>query len=130
MHCYPNLISINFPFYWIYWNRISFVSIVDLSFLLKYKIFLWTHLWICFQMSEWVKLLSNVWVFLTPWTVAYQAPLSMGFSRQEYWSGLSFPSSGEYTFRSSKIVYYISLFIMELLRKIMELNAVYQLFEV
>ena len=28
----------------------------------------------------------------TPWTVAYQAPLSMGFSRQEYWSGLSFPS--------------------------------------
>ena len=30
----------------------------------------------------------------TPWTVAYQAPLSMGFSRQEYWSGLSFPSPG------------------------------------
>ena len=30
--------------------------------------------------------------FVTPWTVAYQAPLSMGFSRQEYWSGLPFPS--------------------------------------
>ena len=30
--------------------------------------------------------------FLTPWTVAFQAPLSMGFSRQEYWSGLPFPS--------------------------------------
>ena len=30
----------------------------------------------------------------TPWTVAYQAPLSMGFSRQEYWSGLPFPSPG------------------------------------
>ena len=29
---------------------------------------------------------------MTPWTVAYQAPLSMGFSRQEYWSGLPFPS--------------------------------------
>ena len=29
--------------------------------------------------------------FVTPWTVAYQAPLSMGFSRQEYWSGLPFP---------------------------------------
>ena len=29
----------------------------------------------------------------TPWTVAHQAPLSMGFSRQEYWSGLPFPSS-------------------------------------
>ena len=30
-----------------------------------------------------------------PWTVAYQAPPSMGFSRQEYWSGLSFPSPGD-----------------------------------
>ena len=33
-----------------------------------------------------------VWLFETPWTVARQAPLSMGFSRQEYWSGLPFPS--------------------------------------
>ena len=32
---------------------------------------------------------------MTPWTVACQAPLSMGFSRQEYWSGLPFPSSGD-----------------------------------
>ena len=32
---------------------------------------------------------------MTPWTVAYQAPLSMGFSRQEYWSGLPCPSSGD-----------------------------------
>ena len=31
----------------------------------------------------------------TPWTVAHQAPLSMGFSRQEYWSGLPFPSPGD-----------------------------------
>ena len=31
---------------------------------------------------------------MTTWTVAQQAPLSMGFSRQEYWSGLSFPSPG------------------------------------
>ena len=31
----------------------------------------------------------------TPWTVARQAPLSMGFSRQEYWSGLPFPSPGD-----------------------------------
>ena len=31
----------------------------------------------------------------TPWTVACQAPLSMGFSRQEYWSGLPFPSPGD-----------------------------------
>ena len=33
--------------------------------------------------------------FVTPWTVACQAPLSMGFPRQEYWSGLSFPSPGD-----------------------------------
>ena len=33
--------------------------------------------------------------FTTPWTVARQAPLSMGFSRQEYWSGLPFPSPGD-----------------------------------
>ena len=32
---------------------------------------------------------------VTPWTVVHQAPLSMGFSRQEYWSGLPFPSPGE-----------------------------------
>ena len=42
-----------------------------------------------------VKLLSHVQLFATPWTVAYQAPLSMGFSRQEYWSGLPFPSPGD-----------------------------------
>ena len=42
-----------------------------------------------------VKLLSPVELFATPWTVAYQAPKSMGFSRQEYWSGLSFPSPGD-----------------------------------
>ena len=40
-----------------------------------------------------VKSLSRVGLFATPWTVAYQAPPSMGFSRQEYWSGLPFPSS-------------------------------------
>jgi len=39
-----------------------------------------------------LKLLTCVWLFATPWTAAYQAPLSMGFSRQEYWSGLPFPS--------------------------------------
>ena len=39
-----------------------------------------------------VKSLSRVRLFVTPWTVAYQDPLSMGFSRQQYWSGLPFPS--------------------------------------
>ena len=39
-----------------------------------------------------VKSLSRVWLFTTPWTAAYQAPLSMGFSRQKYWSGVPSPS--------------------------------------
>ena len=39
-----------------------------------------------------VKTLSRVWLFATPWTTAYQAPQSMGLSRQEYWSGLPLPS--------------------------------------
>ena len=43
-----------------------------------------------------VKSLSRVWLFATPWTVAYQAPQSMGFSRQEYWSGMPFPSPNTY----------------------------------
>ena len=42
-----------------------------------------------------VKSLSHVQIFATPWTVAYQAPPSMGFSRQEYWNGLPFPSPGD-----------------------------------
>ena len=41
------------------------------------------------------QLLSCVQLFVTPWTVAHQAPLSMGFSRQEYWSGQPFPPPGD-----------------------------------
>ena len=42
-----------------------------------------------------VKPLTRVRLFVTPWNIAYQAPWSMGFSRQEYWSGLPFPSPGD-----------------------------------
>ena len=42
-----------------------------------------------------VKSLSRVRLFATLWTVGHQAPPSMGFSRQEYWSGLPFPSPGD-----------------------------------
>ena len=42
-----------------------------------------------------MKSLSRVQLFATPWAVAYQAPQSMGFSRQEYWSALLFPSPGD-----------------------------------
>ena len=47
-------------------------------------------------MLQWkVKSLSRVQLFVTAWTVAYQAPLPMGFSRQQYWSGLPFPSPAD-----------------------------------
>ena len=45
--------------------------------------------------SERVKLLSHVWLFATPWTIALQTPLFMEFSKQEYWSGVPFPSTGD-----------------------------------
>ena len=47
------------------------------------------------RVSERVKPLSRVRLFAKPWTVAYQVPPSVGFSRHEYWSGLPFPSSGD-----------------------------------
>ena len=49
-------------------------------------------------LSPWtvkVKAFSHVRLFVTPWTVAYQASPSMGFSRQVYWSGFPFPSPGD-----------------------------------
>ena len=48
-----------------------------------------------FLLRSEVKSLSCVWLFAIPWTVVYQASLSMGFCRQEYWSGLPFPSLGD-----------------------------------
>ena len=48
----------------------------------------------CWLLEE-VKSLSRVQLFATPWTVVSQAPPSMEFSRQEYWSGLPFPSPGD-----------------------------------
>ena len=54
--------------------------------------------WVAISLSnawKWkgkVKLLSRAWLLVTPWTAAHQAPPSMGFSRQEYWSGVPLPS--------------------------------------
>ena len=42
------------------------------------------------------QLLSRIQFFATPWTVAHQAPLSVGFSLQEYWSGVIFPPPGDF----------------------------------
>ena len=53
---------------------------------------IYVYIYICIYI---VKLLSHVCLLVTPWTVAHQAPPSMEFSRQEYWSGLPFPSPGD-----------------------------------
>ena len=52
---------------------------------------LWYEACVCMSAQS----LSRVQLFATPWTVAFQAPLSMGFPRQEYWSGLPFLSPGD-----------------------------------
>ena len=49
------------------------------------------YIFVCAYMCVCACMLSLVWLFVTPWTVACQAPLSKGFSRQEYWSALPFP---------------------------------------
>ena len=54
-----------------------------------------------------VKLLSHIWLLATPWTAAYQAPLSMRFSRQEHWSGVSLPSLPKMV----KISMYLSVYV-------------------
>ena len=63
-------------------------------------VILWarTQDWVAISFSnawKWkvkVKSLSHIWPLATPWTAAHQAPPSMGFSRQEYWSGVPLPS--------------------------------------
>ena len=57
-----------------------------------------------------VKLLSRVRLFAAPWTVAYQAPPSMGFSKQEYWSGLPLPSANKRE-RKMKSLSHVWLFV-------------------
>ena len=73
-------------------NYLPIISISPLLYLLVWIMHIFSLL------IKWkkVKLLSHVQLFATPWTVAHQAPPSMGFSRQEYWSGLPFPSPGNF----------------------------------
>ena len=60
------------------------------NILAKNKNLQWLFLHACM-----LSCFSRVWLFATPWTIAHQATLSMGFSRQEYWSGLLFLSPGD-----------------------------------
>ena len=72
------------------------VGIVSFSCWWKFGCQVWLNVdYFMYTYGEWVKPLSRVQLFVTQWTVAHQAPLSMGFSRQEYWSGLPFPSPGD-----------------------------------
>ena len=64
---------------------------VDIPTSLYYYYFLLKYSWFVVV----VELLTHVWLFMTPWTVAHQAPLTIGFSRQEYWGRLPLPSPGD-----------------------------------
>ena len=50
---------------------------------------------VCVCVCVRARVLGCVQLLATPWTIAHQAPLSMGFSRQEYWSGVPFPPPGD-----------------------------------
>ena len=65
-------------------------SLQCLAYIVHWVILLFCHLKVK------VKSLGCVWLFATPWTIAHQVPLSMGFSRQEYWSGLPFLSPWDF----------------------------------
>ena len=75
---------------------INFCVLFPSNFFSYYSIFKF----LTFDMTFWFECVlssfSPVWLFATPWTVAHQAPLSMGFSRQEHWSGLPCPSPGDH----------------------------------
>ena len=62
-----------------------------------------------------VKSLSHVWLFATPWTAAYQASPSMGFSRPDYWSGLSLPSPNSSSLSNLEQITYPCRFLKALL---------------
>ena len=69
---------------------------IHLSFLqVSHSVYNFLDLWLFLPGFFHVQSLGPVWLFVTPWCVACQAPLSMGLSRQEYWSGFCFPLPGD-----------------------------------
>ena len=91
-------ILLNLYFCFIFVHFIRFICTIACKICNLFKIILKLQAQTIFihGMKVKVKLLSHVQLFATPQTVAYQAPASMGFSRQEYWSGLQFPSPGDF----------------------------------
>ena len=84
--CFGSVSSF-FPDLFLHWSPVAYWTPTDLGS----SSFRYHHLGVKVK----VKLLSHVRLFVTPWTVAHQAPPSMEFSRQEYCSGLPFPSPGD-----------------------------------
>ena len=70
----------------------------------RISFFLWLNNISCIYVHICAETLSRVRLCGTPWTVAHQVPLSMEFSRQEYWSGLLFPPSGDLLFPPSGVL--------------------------
>ena len=73
-------------------NIIIFVYVAYCLLFTLCMFYLWKYILFCACV---LRRFSHVWLFATPWKVALQAPLSMGFSRQEYWSGLPFSPPGD-----------------------------------
>ena len=92
-----NLIPFSFSYShcdkWIYQHIITWLYFIYKLFPSKFSSAAWFNYLFLFLilLAVVVQLLSRVWLFVTPWTVAHQAPLFMGFSRQEYWRGLPCP---------------------------------------
>ena len=73
-------------------SKLDALAELALKFHVRFEVS-WTLLFCPLKVK--VKSLSRIRLFATPWTIAHQALPSMGFSRQEYWSGLPFPSPGD-----------------------------------
>ena len=83
----------NFHFYWLLWPHLKWVFLGDCSIFTA--CFLLSSLGVLTLLGGKACVLSHVQLFATPWTIDCQAPLCMGFSRHEYWSGLPFPTPGD-----------------------------------
>ena len=96
-----------FSFFWLYWGfqwlsqrslGKCHTALENMWVIFKYLLILISNKIPQWEQDLYVSVLScaqsfsPVWLFVTPWTVNHQTPLSMGFSRQEHWSGLTFPS--------------------------------------
>ena len=91
-----NFVNSEIPGYYLF-KKMWYIHTIKYDLALRKKeILQYATTWMNLEdMKVKVKQLSCVRLFVTPWTIAYHAPPSMGFSRQEYWSGLPFPSPGD-----------------------------------